>query len=136
MQLGVEGHKAHNSAQVATLLYAMKVPQNINGELGVLNKSSTVMRELLTAAKSADKGGLTAVGRALQKHGSRVGSAFPKVTGNAEAMNMQGETVLTEILTHPKTIFTARHHAGFGNIVEYKIPQGQGARFSVDNNNL
>lgn len=132
MQLGMEGNDAYNTAQIATFLYSMKSPKGVSTKMGVVNKSSEVTEGLLKAANVADKGGLTAVGRALQKHGSRVGSVFPKATGNAASMNAQGNNVLTEILTHPQVSFTARHHARFGNVVEYKIPGGQGARFSGD----
>lgn len=75
---------------------------------------------------------MTAAGRALQKHGNRVGSIYPKATGNAAAINAQGETVLKGILTNPNAINTVRYHARFGDVLEYRIPGGQGARFSGD----
>lgn len=87
---------------------------------------------LLNAANAPSKGGLTAVGRALQKHGSRSGSLFPKATGNATSMNAQGKSVLQNIVSHPNASTVIRHHGRFGNIVEIKIPNGQGARFSAD----
>jgi hypothetical protein len=77
-----------------------------------------------------DKGGFTVAGRSLQKHGSLPGSAFPRATGNPAAMNAQGQTVLDQIITHPDVNSAIRHHARFGDILEYKIPGGQGARFS------
>jgi RHS repeat-associated protein len=86
---------------------------------------------LLKAGNAMDRGGFTAVGRALQKHGSRAGSKFPKATGTASAINAQGETVLRGILTNPNTTVVSRHHARFGNVIEYKLPGGQGARFIV-----
>lgn len=79
-----------------------------------------------------DKRGFTAVGRALQKHGSRTGSIYLKATGNAAAINSQGEAVLKRILTNPNATSVTRHHARFGNVLEYRIPGGQGARFSGD----
>jgi RHS repeat-associated protein len=88
--------------------------------------------DLLKAGNALNKGGLTAVGRALQKHGSRTGSIFPQATGNAAAINAQGEAVLNEILTNPAVTKTVRYHARFGNVLEYRIPGGQGARFSGD----
>ncbi len=87
---------------------------------------------LLKAGNALDKGGFTAVGRAMQKHGSRTGSVFPKATGNAAAINSQGEAVLNGILTNSNATNAIRHHARFGNVLEYRIPGGQGARFSGD----
>jgi hypothetical protein len=92
------------------------------------NSSSTLMN----SATQMSKGGLTKVGRALQKHGSRSGSIYPKATGNAAAMNEQGRNVLQNILSHPNATTVTRHHGRFGNIMEIKIPGGQGARFSAD----
>ncbi|MCT1532250.1 hypothetical protein M3B46_14705 [Sphingobacterium daejeonense] len=48
---------------------------------------------LLKAGKALDKVGFTMVEKALQKHGSRLGSAFPKAKENASAINAQGEAV-------------------------------------------
>ncbi len=96
------------------------------------SKAAKSIETLLKAGKALDKGGFTAVGRALQKHGSRVGSAFPKAKGNASAINAQGEAVLKGILTNSNVTSVTRHHARFGNVLEYKIPGGQGARFSSD----
>jgi hypothetical protein len=87
---------------------------------------------LIKAGNTLDKGGFTAAGRALQKHGSRTGSIFPKATGNAAAINAQGEAVLNGILTNPNATSAIRHHARFGNVLEYRISGGQGARFSGD----
>jgi hypothetical protein len=86
----------------------------------------------LKSGNALDKGGFTVVGRALQKHGSRTSNIFPKATGNATAINAQGEAVLNGILTNPNATNTIRHHARFGNVLEYRIPGGQGARFSGD----
>jgi hypothetical protein len=87
---------------------------------------------LLRAANAASRNGLTSVGRALQKHGSRPGSLFPRATGNPAAMNAQAEAVLRGIIQNPAGIAATRHHARFGKILEIKLPSGQGARFSSD----
>ncbi|HTN06242.1 RHS repeat-associated core domain-containing protein [Agriterribacter sp.] len=92
------------------------------------------VERLLNAGKVIDRGDLTAVGRALQKHGSSAGSVFPKVTGNSVSINAQGEAVLKDIITNPSVTTVTRHHARFGNILEYKLPSGQGERFSADGN--
>lgn len=73
---------------------------------------------MIKAGNALDKGGFTTVGRALQKHGSRAGSIFPKATGNAAAINSQGEAVLKGILTNPNATTVTRHHARFGNIMD------------------
>jgi RHS repeat-associated protein len=97
-----------------------------------LSQLKARISKLMTAARVADKNGLSRVGRALFKHGSRSGSTFPKASGNPDAVNKQGEAVLKEILSSPDVEVVTRHHARFGNVSEYKLPNGQGARFSSD----
>lgn len=91
--------------------------------------------QLLKAANNASQAGLTAAGRALKKHGDRAESIFPKVTGNQAIINVQGERTLREILTNPNIERTATsNRAGRygGNIINYEIPDGKGARFNAD----
>lgn len=88
--------------------------------------------ELLDAGDIIGKNGLSDVGRALQKHGSRPGSAFPKAKGNPTAINEQGRNVLESLLKNPEATSVTRHHARFGDILEVKLISGQGARFSSD----
>jgi RHS repeat-associated protein len=58
--------------------------------------------DLRVAAQAADRNGLTQVGRALQKHSGRDGSAFNGLsTGTAAARNEQGLRVLDDILEDP-----------------------------------
>lgn len=106
----------------------------LKGATALVNsgKAAKNTETLLSAGNAADRGGLTAAGRALQKHGSRPGSIFPKVSGNSVALNQQGESVLKNIITNPSVTSTTRYHARFGNVIEYRIPGGQGARFSSD----
>ncbi|WP_250900654.1 hemagglutinin repeat-containing protein [Enterobacter cloacae] len=58
--------------------------------------------ELSEGARYTDpaskKGDLTLAGRALQKHGSRPGSAFPSAKGNPTAINEQGQKIVDSIL--------------------------------------
>ncbi len=42
MQGGMEGNNAHSTAQIATFLYAMKVPQGISGEMGIIGKKGGI----------------------------------------------------------------------------------------------
>ena len=89
-------------------------------------------KQLLSVANAPGKNGFTVAGRSLQKHGSRIGSPYPKATGNIMAINSQGESVLKGILSNPNSKTTTRHHAKFGNILEIRAPNGQGVRFSAD----
>jgi hypothetical protein len=51
---------------------------------------------------SLQKPGVTQpAGRALEKHGSRLGSVFPKATGNLAIKNFQDQYHLPDILTAP-----------------------------------
>lgn len=97
-----------------------------------LSKLKALMSKLMEAARVTDKNGLSRVGRALFKHGGREGSVFPKASGNPEAINKQGEAILKEILSSPDVEVVTRRHARFGNVSEYKLPNGQGAKFSAD----
>lgn len=40
--------------------------------------------------------------------------------------------ILKGILNNPNATVVVRHHVIFGNIKEYGVPGGQGARFSAD----
>lgn len=101
--------------------------------MGSFSKNAIrLSKNLLKSANKADKGGFTKIGRALQKHGSRAGSVFPKATGNPASINAQGKRVLQNILINPNATTITRHHARFGNIMEIKLPNRQGARFSAD----
>ena len=68
---------------------------------------------------------MTKAGRALQKHGSRPGSVFPKATGNSVSKNMQGQYHLDDILTHPKGYSKPNRLGG----IDYYRPDGSGVRF-------
>lgn len=58
--------------------------------------------DLLGAAEATDRNGLTAVGRALQKHSDRQGSVFFGLSsGTAAARNEQGLEMFQAILTGP-----------------------------------
>ncbi len=89
--------------------------------------------DLLNAANVVERSGLTVAGRALQKHGERLGSLFPKPKGNPQAINEQASTLVVGILTHSKRTITKRHHARFGNVVEIYAPNGQGIRYDSHN---
>jgi RHS repeat-associated protein len=91
------------------------------------------IKKFLNAGRQPSKGGLlTAAGRALQKHFNRAGSLFQKVKGNEAAINAEAEKVLEAILKDPNVTVSTRHHGSLGYITEYKLPNGQGARFAED----
>ena len=94
--------------------------------------SMKTITQLLKAAFKPSKGGLTAVGRALKKHSDRAGSAFPKATGNQAAVNAQGEKVLKDILGHPSVQVAVKKTRSVGEVLDYQVPGGIGARFSSD----
>jgi filamentous hemagglutinin len=80
-----------------------------------------------------DRGGLTRAGRALDKHGGRPDSVFPKATGNPASKNMQGQYQLDDILTNPTgTIKRCNRPRYGGEVIDIKIPEDRGVRFSAD----
>lgn len=85
--------------------------------------------DLSKAAGAADRGGLSAAGRQLDKHGGRSGSAFPKATGNVSAKNTAAQNVVDDILTTPGATTQTRHHARFGEVIEVRAPDGRGVRY-------
>ena len=70
--------------------------------------------------------GLTKAGRALDKHGNRPGSVFPKPTGNVEARNIQGQMQLDQILNDANHIIIKDER--IGNFQIYS-EDGRGAYF-------
>jgi hypothetical protein len=66
--------------------------------------ASDTVEAMSKAANTADRGGLSAAGRALQKHGNREGSAFPSPQGNTSLINQQGQQVVEEILNNSSSI--------------------------------
>jgi len=68
---------------------------------------------------------LTKAGRAIDKHGGRAGSVFPKPVGNVAKKNMQGQFHLDNILTHPNSFSKSNRFGG----VDFLLPDGRGVRF-------
>jgi hypothetical protein len=84
--------------------------------------------DLANAGKAMDRGGLTRAGRALEKHGGRQGSVFPKATGNVADKNRQGQEILEDILTTPGMKSSSNKFGG----QDFFDPSGRGARFNQD----
>jgi len=80
----------------------------------------------LSGGQEADRGGLTRAGRALEKHGGREGSKFPKATGNVGDKNAQGQEILDDIGTNPSSTVRPLGRGGW----EVRDPSGRGARFN------
>ena len=71
----------------------------------------------------ADKSGqLSLACRALQKHGSREGSAFPSVKGSPSEINAQGQKIADEILSNPATTVTYKDTGRFGKDMDVIAP--------------
>ncbi len=85
-----------------------------------------------------DRGGLSKAGRALDKHGRRIDTVFPKATGNIHEKNMQGQRLLDEILNHPQKIifFKELKRANNKIVLDVFITGKHGARFSKDGKTL
>jgi RHS repeat-associated protein len=82
------------------------------------------------AGQVLDRGGLTKAGRALEKHGSRSGSVFPKATGDVAAKNAQGQGVLNDILGNISKTSANK----FGGSDYYGGKLGGGGRFDASGN--
>jgi filamentous hemagglutinin len=77
----------------------------------------------------SDKSGeYTRAGRALQKHGSRDGSAFPKPKGNPSQMNSQGQNALDRIVNSSNSRIESGNR--FGGVDVFH-ESGMGARFDA-----
>ncbi|MGY6517589.1 MAG: RHS repeat-associated core domain-containing protein [Lysobacteraceae bacterium] len=94
-----------------------------------VTRGARSLDDLSRAAGASDRGGLSAAGRALQKHGGRSGSVFPAARGNPAAINRQGQSIVDDILTTPGNTTVTRHHARFGNVTEIRAPDGRGVRY-------
>ncbi|WP_316355853.1 hypothetical protein [Candidatus Neptunichlamydia sp. REUL1] len=82
-----------------------------------------------------DRGGLSQAGRALQKKTDRLGSVFPKPSGNIHEVNMHGQKVLDEILNHPdKVIIRDTAKKRYGTVFDIRVgnEKGKGVRFTTE----
>jgi RHS repeat-associated protein len=85
-------------------------------------------QDLLNAAQSGDRNGLTQAGRALQKHADRAGSFFQgRSSGPAAVRNAQGLQAVSEILNNP-----ASRTEVLNRVINIWAPTGQGVRYNID----
>ncbi len=80
------------------------------------------------AGQVVDRNNLTKAGRALDKHGGRPGSAFPKAISDVNAKNLQGQFHLDDILTDPLGYSKKNTLGG----IDFYRSDGAGARFYRD----
>lgn len=108
------------------------VPKPAHPGVGNIPKAA----ELSGAGQAPDTGAFTRAGRAFQKHGSRNPNTWGKPKGSPADMNSTGQGILDNIINSPDTSWQTRHHARFGDVVEGRLPDGRGARWSGDGRNF
>ena len=91
------------------------------------------LTKLSKAAAAPGKGGeLTKAGHALQKHANRADSAFPRVNGNAAALNNAAQQQVDDILTSPGSTMIERETGRFGQVIDVYAPDGRGVRYTTE----
>ena len=88
--------------------------------------------ELFDSANEAHDNYLSKAGHALQKHGNRDRSIFPKVHGNPSVINESARRLVRNILSHDNVKYLQRYHGRFGKIIDNYIPNGQGIRYHAN----
>ncbi|ADI37763.1 hypothetical protein [Waddlia chondrophila] len=126
-----KGAKAVADAKAASVAASAEKVAKVAPVVGSTKNSLPTKLDLDALSKAGqewDRGGLTRAGRALDKHGNRSGSVFPRAFGNPEFKNVQGQFHLDDILTHPESKFINCGLKGF----EIYSPDGRGAYFYKD----
>ena len=112
-----------------------KVSQSILKVDTIAAKEGSISLDALSkAGQVMDRKGLTKAGHALHKHGGRPVTVFRKAMGNEINKNLQGHFHIDDILTHPNNITRSHHHPKYGNVIDVKIPNDRGIRYSCDGN--
>ena len=86
---------------------------------------------LWQAAQAPHDARYTVAGRALHKHGSRPGSAFPPPSGPPAVINARAEAIVRQILTDPRGSVHTYTHPRHGRIIDIVGSDGRGVRFST-----
>ena len=108
--------------------------ENASGSPHAARGASSI-DDLSRAAGAADRGGLTAAGRALQKHGVGQEVRSPLREGTPRRSTKLGRgswMIVDDILTSPGSTTTTRHHARFGDVTEIRAPDGRGVRYDAN----
>ncbi len=115
-----------------------QIPALIAGIIIPGGNSGKVAETLIESALASAKGGaVTAVGRAFQKHSTRTGTVFVgEITGNAAKNTEQGLAYINKILSDPSAKAVIKDTNAYGKILEVRIPNGPGARWSADGKNF
>ncbi len=101
--------------------------------LSLLSDINNLFEQLLNSAKVCIKGNNTAAGRAFQKHVAREHSGFlGEITGNALKNTEQGMKYINKIIKSLDVKFIVRNKEPFGEILDVRLPDGMGARWSAD----
>ena len=97
-------------------------------------KTQTVsLSKMSHAGTFHDRGGLSKA-EALDKHGQRVDTVFPKAVGSVHEKNIQGQKILDEILNHPDKTIKIRDDATARidtSVIDIRLPDGR-IRFTKD----
>ena len=97
--------------------------------------SGVSSEELVSVASAPGKGGVTPIGRAYQKHAGnaqRAGTFTGEVTGNVTKNTEQGMNYLNQILDNPNTTAVVRNTKAYGDVLDIRMPDGTGVRYSAD----
>lgn len=75
---------------------------------------------------------INALGRSLAKKFGRPGSAFPRVNGDAEAINEEAQLIHDEIMNDPGSVQIGGHSSRYGSYTDTIAPDGRGVRYTDD----
>ena len=131
-----------NSGRASEQIRVARQTSNQPGDTANLGNSAQSARtpwgtndDLINSATTPGKGGVTPVGRAFQKHAgnpSRAGTFTGDVSGNASQNTQSGVRYLNSILNNPNSKFTVRDTTAHGKVLDVRMPDGTGARWSAD----
>ena len=125
----VNGARAGLTGTSSTTLSAEARAQMVAAEGEMILARSSVAEPLLNAAAQPyNQSGLSVLARAWAKHSGREGSTFAPLTGNAAQQNATAQSWLRSLLNNPDV---ARRQLS-GGAFEYRLPNGQGARFNAN----
>lgn len=138
-QTAAEGTKGAFTAEEASATNAATEESAAGGVPAATNAplqlpaltQSTRSAVLQSANRVLDHSGVTAVGRAIQKHGSRPGSFF--TAGRNPAANARiGASFVQSLLDNPSATATPFTHKVHGPVVNVRMPSGAGVQFSQE----
>jgi RHS repeat-associated protein len=104
-------------------------------ELTAAAKTTPSLDALSQAASAADRGGLTAAGRSLTKHGAGArpsNTLFPPAKGNPTSINQAAQDVVDDILTTPGSTLQNSYRGRFGPTIEITAPDGRGVVYDAN----